>query len=139
MKKIILLLSLCCIVVGLFSGCYITDIFENDVYEEERYFRKINDIIKDLDFHVAKAKDGKIVLYNKSYEIISEIPFEEYDRRIKFFGARKDGPVIWFTTAGAVDDEWGIMFINDDSNEVLNGVNSATWIGGSAYTFSTKR
>ena len=133
MKKYIAILVLFCIVAGLFYCCK-----GDDIHEQERYFGKINSIIKDLEFHTAKAKDGKIILYNKEYDPISEIPFEEYDKGIKFIGAHKDGPVVYFITGGAVDDEWGIMFVNDhEADDILEGVHQVNRIGGNAYEYST--
>lgn len=141
MKKVILVLSLCCIVLGLFSGCYI----ETNYYDEEEsyfakhetYFRTINNMIKDTDFHVAKAEEGKIMLYNEKYEQISEIPFAYYNENIKFIYARKNGPVVYFVTAIEADDERGIMFLNGDSDSVLSGVKRITRIGDNSYDFST--
>ena len=133
MKKYVVILVLFCIVVGLFYSCS-----GDDIHKQERYFSKINSLIKNLEFHTAKAKDGKIILYNKELDPISEIPFEEYDEDIKFIYARKDGPVVYFITWGAVDDEWGIMFINDhEADNILEGVHQVNRVGGNAYEYST--
>ncbi|MBE7026354.1 MAG: hypothetical protein E7410_02130 [Ruminococcaceae bacterium] len=134
MKKYFAIFVLFCIVAGLFYSC------SGDViHKQERYFGKINSIIKDLDFHSAEAKDGKIILYNNEYEPISEIPFEEYDESIKFIGAHKDGPVVYFATSGMVDNENGIMFINDEANELLREATKLVRIaiGGNSYEYST--
>ena len=114
------------------SGDYI-----NNINEQERYFRKINEIIKDLEFHSAKAKDGKIILYNSKYEPISEIHFAEYDKNIKFIGAHKKDSIVYFITGGAVDDEWGIMFVNDGSDSMMEGVGSVAQIRGNSYEYDT--
>ncbi len=90
-----------------------------------------------MEFHSAKAKDGKIILYNNKYEPICEIPFEEYDESQKFIYARKSDGNVYFITAGAVDDEWGIMFVNDGSDSMMDGVGSATRIGGNSYEYDT--
>ncbi len=134
MKKYVAILVLCCIAVGLFYSCG-----RDDIHKQERYFGKINSIIKDLDFHIAKAKDSKIILYNKELDPISEIPFEEYDEDIKFIGAHKDGPVVYFATSGMVDNENGIMFINDEANELLREATKLVRIaiGGNSYEYST--
>lgn len=139
MKKVILILSLCCIVAGLFLGCYKSNYYEKKLEREEMYFRTINAIIKDLDFHSAKVEEGKIVLYNKEREIISEIPFAYYNKNIKLIRARKEGSIVYFTTESAVDDEWGIMFVNDDSDKMMDGLNRVTRVGGNSYEFSTMR
>ena len=142
MKKFVMILSLflvfllilSCIAVGILYSYN-----KKDIHKQERYFGKINSIIKDLDFHIAKAKDSKIILYNKELDPISEIPFEEYDENIKFIGAHKDGPVVYFATSGMVDNENGIMFINDEANELLREATKLVRIaiGGNSYEYST--
>ena len=108
----------------------------NDKARED-YFYKINSLIKDLDFFTAKASENKIKLFGKNQELITEIPFEDYNDNIKFSYARKDESVIYFVISAAVDDEQGIMFINDDSNGVLDGIKSVERIGGNSYQYST--
>lgn len=49
----------------------------------------------------------------------------------------KDGSTVWFIISGSVDDEQGIIFINDDSNSVLDGIKSIERIGGNSYYYST--
>ncbi len=103
----------------------------------EDYLHEINSIIKDMDFYIAKADDNKIILYDTKQEMIEEIPFEDYDDNIKFVYARKKDSVICFVISLAVDDEQGIMFINDDSNGVLDGIKSINRMGGNSYQYST--
>lgn len=136
-KKVIFYLPLCILIVAILFQFVGTNINNKNVNEQEQYFRKINEIIKDLEFHSAKAKDGKIILYNNKYEPICEIPFEEYDESIKFIGAHKNDDIVYFITAGAVDDEWGIMFVNDGSDSMMDGIGSATRISGNSYEYDT--
>lgn len=148
MKKFILCFAICfplclilCVTMGLIILCTMVNNNSNDytINEQEQYFSKINEIIKDLEFHSAKAKDGKIILYNSKYEPISEIAFEDYDKNIKFIGAHKDDNIVYFITGGAVDDEWGIMFVNDDSDSMMNGLGSVSKIGSNSYKYDTFR
>lgn len=103
----------------------------------EDYLYKINSIIKDMDFYTAKADDDKIILYNTEQEIIKEIPFEDYDGNIKFLYARKEESAIYFVISGSVDDEQGIMFVNDNSDSFLDGIKTINRIGGNSYQYST--
>lgn len=140
MRKFAWFMILFCVVTILFCGCSIGKNSDNSQIErEEQYFRKINEIIKDLEFYSAKVKDGKIILYNEKYEPISEIPFKEYDKRVKFIGARKDGSIVYFIQYGAVDDEWGIMFVNDGSDDMMDGIWHADKIGSNSYEYSTMK
>ena len=137
MKKLIFYLPLCALIAVLLFQFAWTNINIDNINEQERYFRKINEIIKDLEFHSAKAEDGKIILYDNKYEPICEIPFESYDKSIKFIGAHKDDGIVYFITDGAVDDEWGIMFVNDGSDSMMDGIGSVTRIGGNSYEYDT--
>jgi len=148
MKKYIFPFIICmplCLIICFILGIGLQVAIPNDnsesyinrINEEEQYFRKINEIIKDLDFHSAKAKDGKIILYDKERNPASEIPFEEYDESRKFIYARKSDNIVYFITSGAVDDEWGIMFVNDGSDSMMDGVGSVTRINGNSYEYNT--
>ena len=148
MKKYIFPFIIClplCLIICFIAGVGVQVAISNDnskdyinrINEEEQYFRKINEIIKDLEFFSAKAKDGKIILYDETRNPTSEIPFEEYDGSHKFIYARKSDDIVYFITGGAVDDEWGIMFVNDGSDSMMDGVGSATKIGGNAYEYDT--
>ena len=137
MKKVIFYLPLCILISVILFQFVGTNINIKNINEQERYFRKINEIIKDLEFHSAKAEDGKIILYNDKYEPIREIPFESYDKSIKYIGAHKEDGVVYFITGGAVDDEWGIMFVNDSSDSMMDGVGSVTKISGNSYEYTS--
>ena len=88
----------------------------------EDYLCKINSIIKDMNFYTAKANENKIILYDHKQEMIKEIPFEDYDDDMEFIYARKEESAIYFVISGSVDDEQGIMFVNDDSDDFLDGI-----------------
>lgn len=103
----------------------------------EEYCYKINFIIKDVDFHTAKIEERKIVLYDDKNVQIQQITFEEYESDKRIAVVRKDGARVYFTISGTVDDEQGIVFINDDSNAVLDGIKSMERIGGNSYRYST--
>ena len=90
-----------------------------------------------MEFDSAEAKDRKIILYDKDRNSTSEIHFEEYDEKQKFIYARKSDDIVYFITGGAVDDEWGIMFVNDGSDSMMNGVGSVARIGGNSYEYDT--
>lgn len=129
MKRIIVIgmiaMALC---LGLFIGQR-TD-------EQDEYFYKINALIKDQDFTTAKIDDGKISLYDEG-QIVKEISFGEYDPKKQLEYIRKDGPVIYFVTAGSLDDECGIIFINDETNNIFDGIKTLTRTGGNSYCYKT--
>ena len=134
MKKIVCILLVFLVLLGIFFFDFYNPSGNKNT---EDYFYKINSIIKDMDFFTAKAIDDKIVLYNAKQKMIKEIPFEDYDDNIKFVYARKEGSVIYFIISLAIDDEQGIMFINDDSNGLLDGIKTINRVGGNSYGYST--
>jgi len=105
--------------------------------DTEDYLYKINCLIRDMDFYTAKASQNKITLYNNEQEMIKEIPFEDYNSDIKFVYARKENSVIYFVTNLAVDDEKGVMFVNDGSDGFLDGIKTINRMGGNSYQYST--
>lgn len=105
--------------------------------DKEYYCYQIYSLIKDLEFHTAELVNSKIVLYNSQNEPIQEIVFENYTDSIKVKNIRKENSIIFFATDGSVDDETGILFINDDCNSMLNGINTIKRIGGNSYQYST--
>lgn len=129
MKRIALLLGIILLCLSACSG--------NGTAANEEYFYKINSLVRDIDFHTANVKDEKIILYDEEKEIVDEIPFDEYDAGINLTYIRKDDPVVYFVTGGDADDEQGIIFINDDTNGILDGVKSLKRIGGNSYEYST--
>ncbi len=131
MAKRLLLICLCIAAVLCLAAC------NGNAEESEEYFYEINKLIKDEDFCTAKVKAGKIVLYDAQRNPIKEIPFENYDKCITLLYARKEGALIFFVTSRAVDDEQGILFINDDSNNMLDGIHSIKRVGGNSYEYDT--
>ena len=119
-------------VLLIFSGCQ-----NYDYSAMEEYCYKINSVIKDIDFHTAEIKEGKIVLYDQKNAEIQQITFKDYENDKRIISVRKDGDIVYFIISGAVDDEQGIVFINDDSNSMLDGIKRLERIGGNSYRYST--
>ena len=135
MNRLIKCIILCFIIPGLFifSAC------RSDNYSElEEYCCKVNSIIKNIDFDEAKIEEEKIVLYSDKNVRIQEIPFEDYENK-RIVAVRKEGDAVYFTISGSVDDEQGLVFINDDSNAILDGIKSIERIGGNSYWYSTSK
>lgn len=110
---------------------------QNNASVSEAYFHQINSLIKDFEFDTAQVVDEKIVLYNSEHEVTQEIRFDDYNDKIQLVAIRKDGGLIYFVTGGSVDDEIGIIFINDHSNNIFDGIKSIKRIGGNSYRYST--
>ena len=97
-------------------------------------FYPLNQLLKDRAFSIAKVEDGSIVLYDEEQTVLETLP---YAGEATFLYAEKDGAVIRFIQSGAVDDEQGVLFINDDANSALDGIHSVTRIGGNSYAYSS--
>lgn len=131
-RNLCFVLILLMFVVFIFTSC---SLYSDKKTED--YLYKINSLIKDMEFYKAMVADNKITLYNTEQEMIKEIPFEDYDDKIKFIYARKEDSAIYFVISGSVDDEHGIMFVNDDSDVFLDGIKTINRIGGNSYHYST--
>lgn len=101
----------------------------------EYYIYGINRLIRDHDFKNAEVEDNKIRLYDGDFNLTSEIEFD--DKGSDIMAIRKDDNRIFFVTGGAVDDEWGYVFINNDADSVLNGIRRLERISGNLYYYST--
>ena len=107
-------------------------------YEKtEEYFYKMNSRIKDMEFYKAEMEGNQILLYDAQNKLITTIPFEKSTHDVDFICAYKDGTTIRFVTGGSVDDEEGIMFVNDNSDDILEGIHSLERVGGNSYRYST--
>lgn len=51
---------------------------------------------------------------------------------------RKSGDDVFFTTGGAVDDEWGYVITGDDAVS-MDGLWHLERVGGNVYAFSTRK
>lgn len=98
-----------------------------------------NEQIRDLDFFTARISDGVISLFDRESVLISEISFEEYDKNLnkEIVYIRKEDTLVYFILMVMVDDEIGIMFVNDDSDWILSGLNSVERIGAGSYKHDT--
>ena len=132
MKKIFVLIGVFVLAAWL---CFVY--FANASAKQEEYCYKINRLICNETFDIAEVQDSKIVLYSFDGAQLKEIPFLEFDKTVKIVYVRKEGMITYFVLDGAVDDENGIMFINDESNQILDGVKSITRIGGNSYRYDT--
>ena len=131
----------CCIFTLIISLLFTISACETKDYKEiEEVCYKINSIVKDKEFFIAKIKERRIVLYDNKYAQMSELPLEHYNKGVdKIISIRKDGANVYFIIGGSVDDENGIVFINNELNAVLDGINSIKRIGGNSYWYGSTR
>lgn len=113
-------------------------IFDKPNSAEIEYYTSINRMIKDQDFYTARVSDGEISLYDKNNIIVETMGFDFYDRSIPLVTIRKEFGNLYFVTAGSVDDEYGVVFMNDSSNNSLEGIMSLERMGGNSYLYSTR-
>lgn len=104
----------------------------------EDYFYQINSLIKDIEFHIAKVEENRIIFYDLQNEEIKEIGFKQNQESATIDYIRKEGPLIFFVTNSSVDDEQGVVFINDDSNNLLDGISTMHRLGGNSYRYNTR-
>lgn len=105
----------------------------------EHYCYTVNQHIKDFNFSYAEISDGAISLYTDTGKLIEKISFSEYNKSLNILSVRKEENSVFFILNKSVDDEVGIMFINDDSANILDGMNSIERIGGNYFRYDTSR
>ena len=115
----------------------VAELFDKPSNKETDYYTSINQTIKDQDFYIARVSDSEISLYDKNNIIVETIGFDFYDRSIPLVYIRKEHGNLYFVTAGSVDDEYGVVFMNDSTNN-LDGIISLERIGGNSYLYSTR-
>ena len=100
------------------------------------YCYGINEVIKDIDFDKGDIADGKIVLYKDGLEVFNR-DYEEFDSEFNIKYIRKEDNKIFFVLNASVDDDEGIMFVNDDTNGLMDGLGSLERINGNSYKYKT--
>lgn len=123
------LLTLICFLT--FTSCGIKSTEDYDLYCNE-----INKLIKDIDFDKGNIYDSKIVLYNDEAEVFS-VEYEDYDGNFKIRYIRKEENKIFFVLNASVDDDDGIVFVNDNTNSLMDGLWSLERINGNSYKYKT--
>ena len=104
--------------------------------DRQEYCYKLNQIIKDYTFFKGEVKNNYIILYDNNNKIITKIMLDDSENvNIKYI--RKDDNRIFFVFSGSVDDDNGIIFINDNENSVLDGIYNLNRLGGNSYWYST--
>ena len=131
-KKLFVLSALFCV---FFCVAFACDDWRNNIRED--YYYMINSLVQDIDFDMAEVKSGKIVLYDSEQRQIDEIDFEGYNDNIDVLHIRKSNNIVYIVTRQTIDDETGIMFVNDGSDRMMDGLHSIKRVGGSMYQYNT--
>lgn len=134
MKKNLTFLLICfCLLIYLLISKY-----ERISYNElDEYCYNINNILMNYNFNKANLEKNYIALYSDENILINEIEFDFYDENKKILYIRKDENKIFFILNGTVDDEDGILFVNDSSDSMMDGIIKLKRLGGNSYYYST--
>ena len=130
MKKLmtVILVVIC---VSTFASCGVKSTEEYDLYCYE-----INKVIKDIDFDKGDISDGKIVLYNDGSVVFNQ-DYEKFDSDFNIKYIRKEDSKIFFVLNASLDDDEGLVFVNDDTNGLMDGLGSLERINGNSYKYKT--
>ena len=116
MKKLLCILSVMVLIFSMVSCQTYSG------QEQSEYFNEINNLIKDREFNTAKLEDSKIVLYDRDQEVIDKIEFDGYRGKMGLMYIRRTNTKLFFVTGASIDDDSGIVFINDESDSAMDGV-----------------
>lgn len=134
MRKKMILYLICFVILFLLLINY----FGRDNYKEyDEYCYKINNILIDYDFQKACLEENCIVLYDDEDVQIDRMEFNYYNKNLEILYIRKDGNRIYFVLKASLDDEKGILFINDSSNSTMDGIVKLNRLNGNSYMYSS--
>ena len=148
------------LIIILVSGFFVF-LYHNVLYTESKhieYFTKINEIIKDEDFNYAAiGNDIKLMTIELGTVVsdVKRIPFEDYDMlyNLKYMVKANDSQnVLLFVQGRALDDSYGIAFINDEelnkkvrstqsqyAAQYVYGIGELQLIRDNCYKYSTMK
>jgi len=129
MKRILTVIILICTLFLASCGGKSTE-------EYDLYCYEINKIIKDIDFDKGNIADGKIVLYKDDSEVFNQ-EYENFDSDFSIEYIRKEGSKIFFVLNASADDDEGIVYVNDSTNGLMDGLVSLERINGNSYKYKT--
>ena len=132
MKRILTVL-LTAILILTFASCGIKSTEDYD-----SYCYGINQLIKDIDFDRGTIHDGKLILYNDGSEVFNQ-KYENYNENFEIKYIRKEDSKVFFVLSASADDDEGIVFINDEKNNLMDGLGSLERINGNSYQYKTFR
>ena len=132
MKRILTVL-LTTILILTFASCGIKSTEDYD-----SYCYGINQLIKDIDFDRGTIDDGKLILYNDGSEVFNQ-KYENYNENFEIKYIRKEDSKVFFVLSASADDDEGIVFINDEKNNLMDGLGSLERINGNSYQYKTFR
>jgi len=134
--KVVIVSVVLTALIGFLSKNIFTIFMTESTDKYNEYCYEINKIIKDIDFDKGNIDDGKIVLHNDDMEVFNQ-DYEKFDSGLNIKYIRKDDDKIFFILNAAVDDEEGIVFVNDDTNSLMDGLGSLERLNGNSYMYKT--
>ena len=75
-------------------------------------------------------------MYNEGKEVYNQ-SYENFDSKYKIIYIRKDGNKVFFVLNASVDDEDGIVYLNGENGNIINGLWSLERLGGDSYNYKT--
>lgn len=135
MKKTVLgvLLVVICILIVI-----IKVLIKKNNSDYQEYCYELYQEIKEESFKYAKFEDENIIFYDSEFNVLSEMVYEEYNKKWTIIYIENDDDSMCFWKSGAVDDTEGIMFIkNEDMDRILDGLHQLKRIGGNSYWVTT--
>lgn len=122
--------------VALLSKNVFTFFITDSIDKYNEYCYEINRAIKDIDFEKGDISDRKLILYNDGKEVYNQ-SYENFDSKYKIIYIRKDGNKVFFVLNASVDDEDGIVYLNGENGNIMNGLWSLERLGGDSYNYKT--
>lgn len=116
---------------------YVTPYFQ-DTSNVSDFCYNVNSLVKTYDFAYGNISCNNIILYDDNDKEIAEIPIDNLEERDKIIYFYKKSNNVYFVISRSVDDESGIILVNDESDSILDGLWSIKRVGGNSYYYDTK-
>ena len=134
--KVVIVSVVLTALIGLLSKNIFTFFMTDSIDKYNEYCYEINRMIKEIEFEKGDISDGKIILYNDEKEVYNQ-SYDKFDSKYKIMYIRKDGNKVFFVLNASVDDEDGIVYLNGELGDVMNGLWSLERLGGDSYNYKT--
>ena len=134
--KVVIVSVVLTALIGILSKNIFTLFMTDSTDKYNEYCHEINRVIKDIDFEKGDISEGKIILYNDEKEVYNQI-YDKFDSKYKIVYIRKDGRKVFFVLNASVDDEDGIVYLNGELGDVMDGLWSLERLGGDSYNYKT--
>lgn len=140
--SLLLLIGTMLLLSGVLSGCaYTTYVTSHSDLEIHMYCGRIDHLIRDADFSVARLSNGSILLYDETGSLTESCAFEHYDEALsaRIKRIERDEFALYFVFDDSGDSEVGIVFFTEEADGILTDASTVERLTERAFWYDTVR